>query len=401
VKTIVLQLFTIFTIITCNAQVADSSNSSFENKYQVHSEKVFSLGFNNRILSHREIQDGNYLLSIQVNDYGGIYNYKDFFVKINQEGDSAGAKRIISSNQFPSNYIECGNYYYGIKIDSRTMGGYSKDFLNKYDKNWNLIWTKNINKPKWPDGNTILTLLKNSRILVIANEFKSKNHQGISISKYDLKGTLISSKLLSGDVHCNPISILATKDNNYFLTADKYDDKTKANSLWMIKLNTDGDTIWSKVYPNFYPKQTILTSKNEIVVYGSNYASGEGNNKMCEFLKVLMLDNNCNLKWQREINKNWYERPGNMIETKDGHFLFSSSITPIKDNGEFAYLFELDSNGNKIYENKFDYSLGIQSTPIILQGIKQIIMVSQKWIGRFGEPFHDIISLITLDRKRE
>ncbi len=56
--------------------------------------------------------------------------------------------------------------------------------------------------------------------------------------------------------------------------------------------------------------------------------------------------------------------------------------------------------GETSYENKFDYSLGIQSTPLILQGNRQIIIVSQKWKGRLGNPFHDIISLIKLDRKQ-
>jgi len=383
--------------ISCIGQEVGANIERSGSKYQIKSETTFSLGYHNRIVSHRDILDGNYLFDIQVNDQGGLpSNYKDFLVKINQEGDTIGTKQIISPNEFPSNYIECGNYYYGIRIDSRTMGGYSKDFLNKYDRNRKLIWSKNINKPKWPDGNTVITLIKNNQLLVVANEFSSTNHQGISISKYDLNGRLISAKLLSGNIERNPISIIKSKDNNYFLTAEKYNAKTNTNSLWMIKLNADGDTIWSKAYQNFYPKQTILTGKNELLIYGSNYSSLEGKNESFEFLKVLMLDSSCNLKWQKEINKNWHEKPGNMIVTKDGHFLFSSFIIPTKDNREYSYLFELDDNGKITYENKFEYSLGIQSIPVILQGDEQIIMVSQKWIGQFGEPFHDIILLTKL-----
>ena len=382
--------------ISCIGQDTGTNIERSRLKYKIKSETTFSLGYHNRILSLKDIQDGNYLLDIQVVDPGGLpTNYKDFLVKINQEGDTVETKQIITPNEFPSSYIEFGNYYYGIRIDSRTMGGYSKDFLNKYDKNWNLIWSKNINKPKWPDGNTIIRLIKNNRLLVIANEWKSNNHQGITISKYDLNGSLISSKLLSENIHCNPISITQS-NNSYFLTADKYNDKTHVNSLWMIKLNTDGDTIWSKTYQDFYPKQTILTAKNELVIYGSNYPSFESKNENSEFLKVLMLDSNCNLKWQKEINRNWYESSGNMIETKDGHFLFSSFIIPTKDNREYTYLFELDENGDMTYENKFEYSLGTQSIPLLLKGNEQVIMISQKWIGKFGEPFHDIILLTKL-----
>ena len=85
-----------------------------------------------------------------------------------------------------------------------------------------------------------------------------------------------------------------------------------------------------------------------------------------------------------------------MIETKDGHFLFSSFIIPTKDNREYTYLFELDENGDMTYENKFEYSLGTQSIPLLLKGNEQVIMISQKWIGKFGEPFHDIILLTKL-----
>ena len=108
------------------------------------------------------------------------------------------------------------------------------------------------------------------------------------------------------------------------------------------------------------------------------------------------LDKDGNLQWQKDIKQNISGMPGNIIETKSGNYLFSSTIEPIKDKGHKAYLFELDKNGELIFERNFTYDVGIGNVPFLIRSEGQITMIFQKWIGKFGDPFHDIIQIIKL-----
>ncbi|MFY8188164.1 MAG: hypothetical protein ACOVLC_09415 [Flavobacterium sp.] len=163
-----------------------------------------------------------------------------------------------------------------------------------------------------------------------------------------------------------------------------------------MKLTQKGDTIWTRKHPHFYSKQTMLTSNEDLVFYGSNYSPIAEQKNTYHYLKIIVLDKAGNLKWQKDIKQNYYESAGNFIETKDGNCLFSSTITSIKDQGDRAYIFELNRNGDLTFERKFEYPVGIGSIPYLIRTEGQITMIGQKWIGKFGEPFKDIIHLTKL-----
>ncbi|HET6243831.1 MAG: hypothetical protein H0V01_12735 [Bacteroidetes bacterium] len=385
------------TLVSCNGQEKQNDrDTNTKLHYELIGETSISFGGHNSILDFKTTADNNYLLYLRTNQEDNIHKNDFYFLKISPKGDSINSLPISFEN-FLTDYIELDEFYYVVTTDLKTMGGYTKDFLSKYDKNWKQIWSKKIDKPKYPDGSTVLTLTRNSDILLIANEFIPKKTKiGISFRRYNLDGKLISENLLLTKGHSNPISIIQSADNNYYLTAEQYDQDANINSLWLMKLTQEGDTIWTKKYPHFYSRQTILTISGDLLFYGSNYSQTEEQKKHYHYLKIIYLDKEGNLKWQKDIKQNYYEKPGSIIETKSGSYLFSSTITPIKDKGDRAYVFELDKNGDLTFERKFEYSVGINSVPFLIRSDGQITMIGQKWIGKFGDPFHDIIQVTRL-----
>lgn len=396
-KITLIAILTLLTLVSCCGQEKQSaSDKKKELPYEEKGEFSISMGVHNSILDYKQTSENNYLLYLRANREDNIHEYDFYLLKISPKGDSI-ISLPISFAKLLTDYIELENFYYVVTTDRRTMGGYTKDFLNKYDKNWKLIWTKKIDKPKYPEGSTVLTLTKNNEILLIANEFIPKTTKiGISFRRYNLEGKLISENLILTKRYSNPISIIKANDSNFYLTAEQYDRTTNINSLWLMKLTQKGDTIWTKKYPHFYSRQTILTSSGDLLFFGSNYAPTEEQETLYHYLKIIYIDKEGDLKWQKDIKQNYYENPGNVLETKDGNYLFSSTITTIKDKGDRAYLFELNKKGDLTFERKFTYSVGISSVPIIIRTEGQISMIGQKWIGKFGEPFHDIIQITKL-----
>ena len=396
-KMTVITILTLLTLVSCNGQEKQNNrDKKTERQYEEISESSISFGGHNSILDYKPTADKNHLLYLRTSQQNKIHKDDFYFLKISPKGDSISSLPISFENSL-TDYIELAEFYYVVTTDLSTMGGYTKDFLNKYDKNWKLIWSKKIDKPKYPDGSTVLTITRNNEILLIANEFIPNTTKiGISIRRYNLDGKLISENLMLTKGHSNPISIIKSADNNYYLTAEQYDQNANINSLWLMKLTQKGDTIWTKKYPHFYSRQTILTTNGDLLFYGSNYSPTEEQKTHYHYLKIIKLDKEGNLQWQKEIKQNYYEMPGSILETKDGSYLFSSTITPIKDKGDTAYMFELNKNGDLTFERKFEYSVGISSVPFLIRTEGQITMIGQKWIGKFGDPFHDIIQVTKL-----
>jgi hypothetical protein len=388
-------ILTLFTLASCIGHVKQN-DSAIKTKYQVISESTISLGSHNSILDIKPTIDNNYLLYLRTTPKDNPYKQDFYFLKISPTGDSLKSLPIRFEH-FLTDYIELDGFFYVVTTDIRTMGGDTKDILSKYDKNWVLIWVKKIEKPKYPDGSTVLTLTKNKEILLIANEFiPNTTKSGISIRRYNLEGELISENFMLTKDNSNPISITSSSDANFYLTAEQYDQSENINSLWLMKLSQKGDTIWTKKYPHFYSRQTALTSNGDLVFYGSNFSSIEEQNNNYEYLKIIVLNKDGDFKWQRDIKQNYYERAGNFIVTKDGNYLFASTITPIKDKGDKAFVFELTKNGELTFERKFEYTIGISSVPYLIKTKGQVTLVGQKWIGQFGEPFKDIIQITKL-----
>jgi len=396
-KTTAITLLSFFTFVSCNGQgKQNDSVIEIKPKYEEISQTTIRIGGHVSILDYRPIADNNHLLYLRANPKEEIHKQDFYFLTINSKGDSINSYPIRFDNFF-ADFIELDDFYYVVTTDRRTMGGFTKDLLNKYDKNWKLIWSNRIDKPKYPTGSTVLILTNNNEILLIANEcIPESSKTGISFRRYNLEGTLISENLILTKEMSNPISIIKSNDDNFYLTAELYNRQSDINSLWLMKLSQAGDTIWTKSYPHFFSRQTNLTRNGDLIFYGSNYSQSDERKTHHHYLKIIVLDRKGNLKWQKEIKQNYYERPGNFLETKDGNYLFASTITPIKDKGSRAYLFELDSNGDLTFERKFEYPVGINSVPFIFRTEGQITMVGQKWIGKFGEPFKDIIHITKL-----
>lgn len=162
------------TLVSCNGQEKQTNrDKETELHFQEIGESSISFGGHNSILNFKATADNNYLLYLRTNQQDNIHKDDFYFLKISPKGDSINSLPISFEN-FLTDYIELDQFYYVITTDLRTMGGYTKDFLNKYDKNWKLIWSRKIDKPKYPDGSTVLTLTRNNEILLIANEFIPK-----------------------------------------------------------------------------------------------------------------------------------------------------------------------------------------------------------------------------------
>jgi hypothetical protein len=384
---ILVQLFSFLTLVSYGQVTKADSIKPKPERFQILSQSTFSFGKDNRICGLKKTLDGNYCLHtvVQADYFSHTENHPedvDYFITFSPEGDTLQSKSVSFQYNF-ADYAELLDCFYAVCIDVNTMGGQTTNYLNKYDKNWKLQWSKKIDSPKYPDGNSILTLTDKNELLLISDEIRSikkQNVQGVSVKKFNLAGKNIFNKFYFKNRLNNPIAITKTLDNNFLLTTES--GTTDSTNIWLLKFNQNGDTLWTKEYKEFFAGETLELKDSSLLFYGGDYYSPTEKSGSVHFIKIIKTDKNGNLIWRKTLKENYWEVGGNVVEIANGHYLFSATIEPIQGKGTFAYIFEFTEDGRDISDAQFLRPSGIHSTPILTQRSNQLIMFSEKNVYR-------------------
>ncbi len=396
-----LQIFLGILLISSCREPAKNTIASI--RHAVISDQSVSLGNDNNLF--RAVQknaDGNYLLQLRVMPDSGSKEEKqygvNYFLKMSPNGEVLGKKRISPDN-FPEQYVETADGFYGVTHDFDTMIPDGDNYLKKYDKDWNVIWSKKISKPGSPDATILLALTNKKELLIVTNEIqlprKPVLQYGVAIRRYTPDGKMIAEKFYAKKGLINSVSLIEVADHNYLLS-NLYLPGKLTEDMWLLKINNEGDTLWTKTYASFSPGQSLRLKDSGFLFYGTGYDCSDKKTDSCRFLTITKTDRYGNILWKKEMRQNSSEKDGNVIELANHHFFFAAVIQPAKDKIATNYIFELDTDGKMVYDKKFDFPTNGYFVPLLIQGNKQVIMVSEKNISKFGDRFHDVIVITKL-----
>ena len=354
-------------------------------------EKIITFGRSASVARFKKNLNGSYTCELRVEEEGPIG--KRYLLNISPIGDTLWRIPYPFKHSL-SDWTETQDAYYVITTDRKTMGGFTEDYMHKYDKTWKLEWTKKIGIPKYPDGNSFIKLTPNNQLLMVSDQYEEKDNgdgydQFIAIRFYDLNGKLLrSNKYENGELN-NPGGIYPARDGGYLISNESGD--REGSNLFLIKIDTKGKVLWTKTHENFYFSSNFQMLDSSFIFIGSDYGSGEAKKINYHYLKVIKTDDKGNLLWSTELKRNYYEAPGNGLEIGGGKILLGAAIKRFDGESGNPNIFVLSPEGDFIFEHKFDFPSGIGSTPFLMQSPVGMTMITQKWIGKFGDPFHDVI----------
>jgi gliding motility-associated-like protein len=190
--------------------------------------------------------DGGYVMTGLVSEGASTINYHPFIIKVNCKGQEVwsknfgltqstaniGAKIIVTQD---SGFVMINN-----------LGVYTNynGWIVRLDKNGNLIWQKLLNLSV---GNDVVTDIKETsdgHFILSANV---KNTPDIGLVKLDSLGNLIWCKTFGNiGLSDESSSLIETQDGNYLITG-KYFSMGYANAF-LLKTDTSGTLQWLKCY---------------------------------------------------------------------------------------------------------------------------------------------------------
>jgi len=159
---------------------------------------------------------------------------------------------------------------------------------------------------------------------------------------------------------------------------------TIANDIVVFKLDTNGNTIWTRQTPTFNssgndesPSIAVDSSRNSYVAYHSNGTISGGVPTGTQDIIVFKLDSNGDILWTRQnstFNTNQYDAPPSIsVDSVGNSYIAYYTIGGIVSGGANAggtydiVVFKLDTNGNTVWtrQNVIFNTYGSDFTPSI------------------------------------
>jgi hypothetical protein len=219
------------------------------------------------------------------------------------------------------------------------VAGYTgvNSYFLKYDKNNNLNWESNIETSKGGVQaiNSIISIPDNG--FIATGDIYSPN-TGLILIKLDENGDSIWTKKYFSDEYGHGLSLVKSLDNTgYYCLAMKSNARTL-----LLKINEQGDTIWSrKIYEGYHAISMISTSDTNLVI------SAHENSCTLVFTKIDLSGNKI---WEKKYNSDYtYNYCNHFSETQDKGFITANYMEPLQQNESYLWIMKLDEQGDSLF----------------------------------------------------
>ncbi|MBI4945383.1 MAG: T9SS type A sorting domain-containing protein [Bacteroidetes bacterium] len=212
-----------------------------------------------------ETSDGGYILT-------GVYNYEDYtgsdilFMKTNSTGDSLWTKIYGNPGQV---------WDEGVWINETPDGEYLAWVSNpacslmKLNSSGDTLWSKVvINNYKAYS----YSKCSDNGFIMLSGIWYSSENSDIRVIKTDSVGTIQWDKLYGCAGYDDAHNVTQTFDGGFMVLARNISSCYPGTVVYLMKLNSLGDTLWSKTFPSiYYPTSFQQTQDSGFVLTGIYY----------------------------------------------------------------------------------------------------------------------------------
>ncbi len=261
-------------------------------------------------------------------------------IKLNPTGDTIWTqylkgvvKYVIESND--SGYVAVGAN--GVS----ELGVY----IVKFTKNGNKVWSKRYFSNDYMDGKMIQQTNDGGFILTGSCDDVSLTDTNMHIMKLNSSGDFVWSRVFGGAALDDGVAIQQTTDGGYIMlgTTFSYGSGVNNSNIMLLKTNSNGIPIWSKTFGDSSHSEEaidlVLTNDGGYVIAG---LSGEQPSNML----LIKTDSNGNTSWSKTYGGAGNNRLSSVRVTNDGGYLLSGQTNGFGAGGTDIYLIKTDSNGN-------------------------------------------------------
>jgi hypothetical protein len=220
-----------------------------------------------------EFNDGDFILAGETWNYGSGMN-DVYLVKINHSGDTIWTKTYGGdSNDRATGLIVTENDE--VFITGRTKsfgpGEWGNIFLFKMTQSGEILWYKTYGGDMYEDAGNIIQTSDGGFLLTGTTESYTNGGKDVFIVKTDADGNQIWTKHYGSTSDELGIASAEFPGQGCIIAANRLDTETNNYAAYLLMINHEGDTIWTKSPGNVmsnYVHDVLVTQNNNIVFAG-------------------------------------------------------------------------------------------------------------------------------------
>jgi len=299
--------------------------------------------------SVQQTSDGGYVLA------GGTYSFGagscDFWlIKTDSLGDTTWTRTCGGTGNDLANSV-CLTADGGYAIAGYTESSGDEDgdvMLVKTDSQGRALWTRSYGGAGWDDCYSVRQTVDLGYILVGLTENYGAGYTDVWLVKTDSLGDTLWTRTFGGTSFDEGHDVLPTSDGGHLIAAATASFSAGAMDGWLIKTDSAGDTLWTRVYggaddDRFY--SAAMTTGRGYVITGSTASSGAGGPDFW----LLRVNGGGDTLWTHAYGGTGTDEAWSGRQTSDGGYFIAGCTESFGAGASDVWLVRTDASGDTLW----------------------------------------------------
>ena len=224
-------------------------------------------------------------------------------------------------------------------------------WLIKTDSNGDSLWSKTFGGSGSDMGNSVD--MTSDGGYIITGSTTSFGSRDVWLIKTDCYGDTLWTKTFGGDDPDFGNSVEQTTDGGYVITGFTYSIGFGKSDVWLIKTDSDGSVIWTRTYGGSdwdFGNSVQQTSDGGYIITGLTYSFGKGNSDVW----LIKTNSDGDTLWTKTFGDSLYDAGVFIQQTLDGGYIITGNV-----NGTgryyhgYAWLIRTNADGDTLWTKTF------------------------------------------------
>ncbi len=205
----------------------------------------------------------------------------------------------------------------------------------------------------------------NDAFVLVGNSNGTGTNSDIIVIKTNYDGEIIWAKSYSGGQRDFARGVIETADGNYMLVGSTFSPPASDKDIFLLKLTSGGNVIWSKVYgTNEYDRGFSVKNANDggYIIGGTYNLSSSTSDRDAALIKV---DENGNVQWSKFFGGGKQDNCFNVLPASDGGYFFTGPSTSFNNNLQDYSIYKISATGDFVWGKL--YGSGLQEHSRIIK----------------------------------